>query len=110
MLPGDASAAAAKVDRRTWIVGVRTGTGAAGRIARAHGAEPIAGRSWVVARGRAARLAAALRARGLLAYAEPDRLSRRAQAPALDPLSPLAWWRDHVVGARCRRRSAPRAR
>src|SRR5215218_1952950 len=94
-LPGDAAAASVHADPYTWIVGVRAGGGA---IARAHGARRIAGSAWLVRRGRANALAAALRARRLLDYAEPNRLGRRAQAPAPDPLSPFAGWRDFVVG------------
>jgi hypothetical protein len=82
-----------------WIVGVRAGSPAARRIARAHGARHVAGDAWLVARWRARRLAGALRARELLAYAEPNRRAGRlAQAPAPDPLSPLTWWRDRVAG------------
>ena len=94
-LPGDVVAASADADPRTWIVGVRAGGGA---VARAHGGERIAGRAWLVPRGRARALATALRARRLLDYAEPDRRSHLAQAPAPDPLSGFARWRDFVVG------------
>jgi Subtilase family len=94
-LPGDAVAASLNADPRTWIVGTRAGGGA---LARAHGARRIAGRAWLAPRGRTRALAAALRERGLLEYAEPNRLSRRAQAPLLDPLSAFAPWRDFVVG------------
>ncbi|HWT22878.1 MAG TPA: S8 family serine peptidase, partial [Solirubrobacteraceae bacterium] len=47
---------------------------------------------------RARPFAAALRSRGLLAYAEENRISRTLQAP-VDPLSvvPQAGWREHVV-------------
>jgi hypothetical protein len=96
-LPGTASIASVRADRSTWIVGARERPAAA-RVARAHGARHIAGGAWLVARGRATALAGALEARGLLAYAEPNRVSRRAQAPAPDPLSPLSNWRDRVVG------------
>jgi Subtilase family len=95
-LPGDVVAARVDADPRTWIVGVRAGGGG---LARAHGGERIAGRAWLVPRGRARALAAALRSRGLLDYAEPDRRSQLAQAPAPDPLSGFARWRDFVVGA-----------
>jgi hypothetical protein len=95
-LPGDAGAASAGIDRWTWIVATRAGGGA---VARAHGAERIAGRAFLVRRGRAWALAAALRSRGLLDYAEPNRLREHAQAPAPDPLSAFTWWRDSVVGA-----------
>jgi len=96
-LPGTASIASVGADRSTWIVGARERPAAA-RIARVHGARHIAGGAWLVARGRATALADALQARGLLAYAEPNRVSRRAQAPAPDPLSSLSNWRDRVVG------------
>jgi hypothetical protein len=95
-LPGDVSAASVRADPSTWIVGVRAGGGA---LARDHGATRIAGRAWLVPRGSTRALAAALRSRGLLDYAEPNRLGRRAQAPPPDPLSPQASWRDFVVGA-----------
>ena len=94
-LPGDAGAASAAIDRDTWIVATRPGGGA---IARAHGGERIAARAFLVPRGRARALAAALRTRGLLDYAEPNRVSERFQAPAPDPLEGFASWRDFVVG------------
>ena len=94
VLPGDAVAAAAKADAATWIVGTRPGAGA---LARAHGAQRIAPRAWLVPRHRTGALTSALQARGLLDYAEPNRLGRRAQAPAPDPLSPFAGWREFVV-------------
>jgi hypothetical protein len=96
-LPGAVSIASAGADRSTWIVGAKP-RAAAARIARAHGAGHIAGGAWVVARGKATALAGALRARGLLDYAEPNRISRNAQAPAADPLTPLSPWRVRVVG------------
>jgi hypothetical protein len=92
-LPGDVSAAAVDADESTWIVGVRAGGGA---LARANGARRIAGRAWLVPRGRARALAGALRERGLLDYAEPNRLASIAQAPATDPLD--NGWREFVVG------------
>lgn len=98
VLPGAVSASAARADPRTWIVGVRAGSRAARRIARAHGGRPIAGAAWLAPRSRARALAAALRVRDLLEYAEPNRIGHRAQAPAPDPLSPQAAWRDFVVG------------
>jgi len=94
-LPSDATAASVQADTATWIVGARTGRAEAARIATAQGAEHIAGGAWLAPRDRARSLAAALRARGLLDYAEPNRIGRRAQAP--DPLSPQARWRDFVV-------------
>ena len=94
-LPGDAGAAAAAADPATWIVGVRAGGGA---LARAHGSTRIAGRAWLVPSARARALASALARARLLDYAEPNRLGRSAQAQAPDPLSPVARWRDFVVG------------
>ena len=84
-----------RADPATWIVATRAGGGA---LARAYGARRIAGRAWLAPRARTRALAAALRARGLLDYAEPNRLGRRAQAPAPDPLSPQAGWREFVTG------------
>ncbi|MEA2291582.1 MAG: hypothetical protein QOF17_602, partial [Solirubrobacteraceae bacterium] len=55
VLPGDASAAAARADRATWIVGARPGAGASG-IAAAYGAAAAGPARWgayVVAAGRA---------------------------------------------------------
>ena len=96
MLPGMASAAAVDADPATWIVAARGDRAAGDRIARAAGARRIAGGAWEVARERARPLAAALRAQGLLDFAEPNRIARPAQAP--DPLSAQAGWRDFVVG------------
>jgi hypothetical protein len=95
-LPSGATAASVEADPATWIVGARAGGAESAGIARAHGAERIAGGAWLAPRSRARALAAALRARGLLDYAEPNRIGQRAQAP--DPLSPQARWRDFVVG------------
>jgi subtilisin family serine protease len=95
-LPSDATAATVEADPTTWIVGARARGGDAARIARAHDATRIAGGAWLAPRNRARALAGALRARGLLDYAEPNRISERTQVP--DPLSPQARWRDFVVG------------
>jgi len=95
-LPGMASAAGVDADPATWIVAARGDRAAGDRIARAAGARRIAGGAWEVARERARPLAAALRAQGLLDFAEPNRIARPAQAP--DPLSAQAGWRDFVVG------------
>jgi Subtilase family len=96
VLPGDAAAASVRADASTWIVGARPG--AAGRtIARRHGARavgPAGTGGYVVARGRARSLAAALRARGLLVYAQPNSLAEPLQAVPNDPLSvPPDDWR-----------------
>ena len=57
--------------------------------------------TFLVPRGRARELAAALRARGLLSFAEPNGRAHTLQAPppavAPDPLSQYARWRDVVV-------------
>ena len=96
ILPGDASAGTVRADGETWIVATRAGGSA---VAGAHGARRIAGRTWLVPRERARALAAALESRGLLDYAEPNRLGSSTQAPPPDdPLSPNARWRDFVVG------------
>jgi hypothetical protein len=96
-LPGD-NATAASV-RGGWLIGVRPTTAAAA-IARRHGARPVIAGTVLVPRSRARALAAALRRRGLLLFAEPDRLAHRTQAPRAvpdDPLSAQARWRDVVA-------------
>ena len=98
-LPGDAAAASVRADRSTWIVGARPGR-AADAVAARHGARRAGAGAYVVARGRARSLARALRARGLLLYAEPNRLSRRMQVPAPDPLDARAAWRAAIVDPR----------
>jgi hypothetical protein len=95
ILPGAASAAAVAADPATWIVAARGDRAAGDRLARAYGGRRIAGGAWEVSVGRARPFAADLRARGLLDYAEPNRIARPAQAP--DPLSVSARWRDFVV-------------
>jgi hypothetical protein len=91
-LPGDAGAASTA----DWIVGARPGA-AAGAVAARHGARSIGTGSYVVARGRARELSAALRARGLLLYAEPDRRARPMQTPPPDPLDARTTWRARIV-------------
>ena len=98
-LPGDASAASVPADRSTWIVGARPGR-AADAVASAHGARRVGAGAYVIARARARALARALRGRGLLFYAEPNRLSRRLQGPAPDPLDGRAAWRAAIVDPR----------
>ena len=61
LLPGDAGAASVRADRATWIVGARPGR-AADAVAGRHGARRAGTGAYVVARGRARELAAALRA------------------------------------------------
>jgi hypothetical protein len=95
-LPGEVAVASEQADPRGWIVGAQPGRAGAG-IARAHGAEHIAGGAWSTNRAGARALAADLRAAGLLRYAEADRYSTRTQAPAPDPLSAVSPWRGRVV-------------
>ena len=93
VLPGDAGAAASGAD---WIVGAHP-SAATDAVAARHGAHRIGTGSYTVARGRARELAAALKAKGLLLYAEPDRLAKRMQTPAPDPLDARAAWRAAIV-------------
>jgi hypothetical protein len=106
-LPDPAERAASAVVGSMWLVGARTGARVAA-LARAHGARRIGGRAYLVPRGRARDFADALRARGALAYAEPNRRRATRQEPVPptappppvgDPLSvvPQAGWRDAVV-------------
>jgi hypothetical protein len=98
VLPGDASASSVRADSRTWLIGARR-TKAAAKLARRAGARAAIPGGWVVPRGRARALATALRARGLLTWAEPNRLVslRQERAVPEDPLSPQARWRDYVA-------------
>ena len=95
-LPGDAGAAS---EASGWLIGARPGA-RAGAVASRHGGRRVTAGTFLVPRGRARELAAALRARGLLTFAEPNRPAHTLQAPpavAPDPLSGLARWRDTVV-------------
>jgi subtilisin family serine protease len=94
-LPAGAGAAGTA----TWVVGARP-TPASAAIARRHGARAVLPGGYVVPRARARALAAALRRRGLLTYAEPDaprRLAQTARAIPDDPLSASNRWRDAAV-------------
>jgi subtilase family protein len=98
-LPGDASAASVSADQSTWIVGARPGSTARAVAARfgAHHFGPTGTGGYVLARSRARSFAAALRARGVLVYAQPNTYSEALQAPA-DPLSTTPYdWRSQVV-------------
>jgi len=99
-LPGDAAAAGVRADRSTWIVGARPGA-AAERTARRFEARrigPAGTGGYVVSRARARALAGALRTRGVLVYAQPNRLARTRQAVPDDPLSgPPNDWRAAVA-------------
>jgi len=88
-LPGDAGAAATA----SWIVGVRSHSRAVRLIARRHGARPVGGGAYEVARARARAFASALGKR--LMWAEPDVPRGPAQAPGADPIPTP--WRDRVV-------------
>ncbi len=83
----------------TWLVGARPGPAAAA-VARRFGAERVGvadGGGYAVARERARAFAAALRARRLLVYAEPDVPVEPLAVPD-DPLSgPPNDWRAHVA-------------
>jgi hypothetical protein len=96
ILPGEAQAASLRADRSNWIVGAEPGA-ASRAIARRHGARrigPAGTGGYVIARARARGLAAALRARGLLVYAQPDTLAEPLQTVPNDPLSvPPDDWR-----------------
>jgi hypothetical protein len=95
MLPGDAAASAVRAAPSTWIVGARP-SAAARALAPRFGARaigPAGTGGYVVARHRARAFAAALRERGLLFFAEPDRYTSVHQGVPNDPLSapPNAW-------------------
>jgi hypothetical protein len=98
-LPGDASAAAVSADQSTWIVGARPSS-AARAVAARFGARRIGPRGtggYVLARANARTFAAALRARDLLVYAQPNTLAEPLAAPA-DPLSATPYdWRAMVT-------------
>ena len=95
-LPGDKAAAGIAAAKSTWLVGARP-SAAADAVAARHGGRRIGTGAYSVAKARARELAAALRARGLLLYAEPDRLAQRMQTPAPDPLDAQAGWRAAIV-------------
>lgn len=96
---GQATAASVRADSSTWIVGAVPGRRAAAVAAR-FGARRIGLRQtggYVVSRTRARALAAALRSRRLLMYAQPNSFVH-ADAVADDPLSaPPNAWRAHVA-------------
>ena len=95
-LPGDARAARAPADPDTWIVAARDAQAAA-PLARRYGAVAVGSvGAHVVSRRDAREFAAALRRRGLLAFAEPNILSR-PRATGTDPFTSDAGWRPMVV-------------
>ncbi|HET6550063.1 MAG TPA: hypothetical protein VFG79_16490, partial [Solirubrobacter sp.] len=87
-LPGEATASSVRADPDTWLVGAKPGRASA-RIARRfdarHFGMPQTG-GYTVARPRARGFAAALRARGLLVYAQAN-VYVKPLAVANDPLS-----------------------
>jgi hypothetical protein len=95
LLPGDARAAG-PADHDTWIVAARPGR-SVDELARRFRAKRIGSAgAHVVARSRARAFAAALRTRGLLAFAEPNLLKRR-YATGTDPATGWSGWRPMVV-------------
>jgi len=99
VLPGDATAAAVAADPGTWLLGARP-TAAARRLVRAAGGTAVVVGAFEVPRARARALAGQLRRRGLLTFAEPNRLSRLAQAPRAvpdDPYDARSRWRDASI-------------
>ena len=92
VLPGDAAASSVRAAPATWIVGAAPGAESralAPRFGARHiGPEGTGG--YVVPRAQARAFAAALRSRGLLAWAEPDRLGKAHQGVPDDPLSGAA--------------------
>ncbi len=99
-LPGDATASAVRADPATWLLGARP-TRAARALVRAAGGSAVVAGAYEVPRRAARPLAARLRGRGLLTFAEPNRLSSFRQAPprALpdDPFDARSRWRDAAV-------------
>lgn len=98
-LPGDASAATVAADPGTWLLGARPSV-AAWRLVRALGGTRVVRGAFEVPRARARVIAAQLRRRGLLTFAEPNRLSRLAQAPRAvpdDPYDARSRWRDAAI-------------
>jgi len=91
--PGGGAHAARATSTPTWLVGARARP-AAVRLARRAGARRIGADTFVVATGRARAAARALRAAGLLTFAEPD--VRFHRASALDG-HPEQWARAPVV-------------
>lgn len=94
-LPG-LGARAAKVEPGRWLIGARPGAGVA-QVAKRYGAHSLAVPGALsVARDDARGLAAALKRRGDLVYAEPDVVLKRASVP---DTTPDAWARGVVVGS-----------
>ncbi|HET9736977.1 MAG TPA: S8 family serine peptidase [Solirubrobacteraceae bacterium] len=80
VLPAE-QARIARTQPATWLIGAAPGRQADSIVER-HGGRKVSDRgTYVVARGRARRLARVLRAAGLYRFAEPDRPLTRAQAP-----------------------------
>jgi subtilase family protein len=94
-LPTTAGArAAAAAEPGRWLVGAKPGANVA-KVAKRFGARPLRlDGAFSVSRDRARALAAALRSRHDLVYAEPDVILRRHSAP---DATPGAWARGSVV-------------
>src|SRR3954447_94086 len=97
-LPGALGAASARTSTGTWIVAGRPSPRTA-RIARRFEGRSLVPRGGVYrVRAAAARpFAGALRAAGLLAFAERDARIRRSAAFPADPRTPDQWWLPAVV-------------
>jgi subtilisin family serine protease len=96
VLPGDARAAGAPSDDGTWLVAA-SDRRAAAPLARRYGARRVGSvGAHVVPRRNARAFAAALRRRGLLAFAEPNLLHRPRQT-GTDPFTSGTRWRPIVV-------------
>jgi Subtilase family len=91
LLPGEFAAAAVPNDQHTWLVGAVDGK-ATRSLAKRFGAVRLLRRTAVfeVRRDRARAFAAALKARKLYSFSEPNRLVRKSAFPA-DPLSGGQW-------------------
>src|SRR5690349_7907759 len=82
------AASAVQADPSTWLVGARP-SATSTALARAAGATRVVADGWEVPRAKATGLAAELRARHLLTYAEPNRYSRLHQSQRAIPQDPL---------------------
>jgi len=97
VLPGDGAALRASASGSGWIVAGRPGA-ATDRMAKRFGARdslPQAG-IYRIGAGAARDFADALRAAGLLTFAEPDARATRAAFPS-DPLTPRQSWLTPIV-------------
>ncbi len=94
-----ASTSAVRADPATWLVGARP-TAAARALVHAVGGTDVLAGAFEVPRAAARPLAARLRRRGLLTFAEPNRyssLEQTARAVPDDPFDGRSRWRDDVI-------------